>query len=173
MMHPPLLLLTLLFFLLPLPVNAQLESNTISPLLSSDIEFMDTQRRSIDDLARRYLGMRLRGTADNDMEILQKLLTEKLIKNNNTLQLQAMGIILGDIYIKQLGVHWVVLKDKMGRSRALQADNQQQLLFPITMISRRVEVGIEVNIKEIYQTGYQILEPLVRKGTYRHRKAIN
>ena len=129
---------------------------------------MDKQRGSIDDLARRYLGMRLRGTRDNDTEVLQKLLSEKLVANNNTLQLQAMGVVLGDLYVKQLGVHWVVLKDKMGRSRALQANNQQQLLFPITMISRRAEAGIKIDVKGIYHKGYNILEPLVRRGAYRH-----
>ena len=149
------------------PVTAQLESRAISPLSSGDIEFMEKQRKSIDDLARRYLGMRLRQNRQNDLEVLQKLLDQKLVIQEDRLQLQAMGVILGDFYIKQLGVRWVVLEDKMGRSRALQAGQQQQLLFPITMISRRVEAGIQVDVNEIYNKGYKILEPLVRRGVYR------
>ena len=116
------------------PVTAQPESSTISPLSPGDIEFMEKQRKNIDDLARRYLGMRLRQNRQNDLEVLQKLLDQKLVKQEDRLQLQAMGVILGDFYIKQLGVRWVVLEDKMGRSRALQAGQQQQLLFPITMM---------------------------------------
>ncbi len=149
------------------PVTAQPESSTISPLSPGDIEFMEKQRKNIDDLARRYLGMRLRQNRQNDLEVLQKLLDQKLVKQEDRLQLQAMGVILGDFYIKQLGVRWVVLEDKMGRSRALQAGQQQQLLFPITMISRRVEAGIQVNVNEIYNKGYKILEPLVQRGVYR------
>ncbi len=128
---------------------------------------MEKQRNSIDELARRYLGMRLRKNQQNDLEILQKLLDQKLVKRQDRLHLQAMGVILGDFYVKQLGVHWVILEDKMGRSRALQADQQQQLLFPITMISRRVEGGIQVDVADIYNKGYQILEPMVQRGVYR------
>jgi hypothetical protein len=161
--------LLLLFSLILYPADtfAQLDDIQISPLSQGDIDFMDKQRQSLDELARRYLGMRLRNNKQNDLEILQKLLDQQLVKPGQTLQLQAMGIILGDTYVRELGVHWVVLHDEQGRSRALQWINHKDLLFPVTMISRRVEAGLRVDVNEIYQKGYEILEPMVKKGVYR------
>lgn len=157
-----LLLVTSLLFSWSHSAQAQLEKKQIDPLTQGDINFMDKQRGRIDDLAKRYLGMRLRQEKVNDLEILQKLLDQKLVKHDDVELLQAMGMVMGDIYVQELGVHWVVYRDRLGRSRALQWSNNETLLFPVTMISRRVEAGIDVNVNEVYNKGLAILKPLVK-----------
>lgn len=144
------------------PAQAQLEKNQIDPLSQGDINYMGKQRGRINDLAKRYLGMQLRQERQNDIEVLQKILDQNLVKADDVELLQAMGMILGDIYVKELGVHWVVYQDRLGRSRALQWSNEETLLFPVTMISRRIEAGIKVNIEEVYNKGLAILTPIVK-----------
>ena len=141
--------------------NAQQESH-IEALGPGDFQFMDKQRASIDALARRHFGKRIRQQIQNDIEVLQALLDQNIVRSDQTLLLQAMGLVLGDLYVKQLGVHWVIYRDQFGRSRALQWHRDDHLLFPITMVSRRARVGIKVNMVQLHSKGLGILEPIVK-----------
>lgn len=143
---------------------AQMELTSITPLKQGDIQNMDKQRKSIDDLARRYLGTQIRQQRSNDLEVLQKLLDKRLISKDQTLELQAMGVVLWDLYVKELGVHWVVYRDRAGKSRALQWSDKKDVLFPITMISRRAEVGIHVDVAQLYNKGLNILRSIMERA---------
>lgn len=150
--------LLILVLLLTSPLSlADFDGSTISPLNQGDMNHMDAQRKIIDDLARRYLGTRLRKLVDNDLQILQKLLDQRLVRPEQTHELQAMGVVIGDLYVKEMGTRWVIYRDSLGRSRALQWSDEKELLFPITMISRRAEVGVKVQVTEIYEKGLSIL----------------
>ena len=126
---------------------------------------MEQQRNTIDDLARRHLGRQLQREPQADLDILQLLLDKQLVKADDTLQLQAMGVVLGELYCEVLGVDWVVYDDERGRSRALRWKHQQELLYPITMISRRVEAGVQVSMEDIYQKGLAIMTPITQRDT--------
>ncbi len=154
----------LLISFLAWPTLAQFDTNSVTPLKESDRRFMNQQRSRVDTLARRHLGMWIRGQTNNDLIILQKLLDQHLAKSSDKKLLQAMGVVLGDLYVRELGVHWVIYRDKHGRSRALQWKSNEKLLFPVTMISRRVEAGIQVDVKSIHQKGLNILRPLVKQA---------
>ena len=52
--------------------------------------------------------------------------------------------------VADLGLHWVVYQDSMGRTRALRDGESDTYLFPITMISRRREVDNRTSVAEIY-----------------------
>ena len=45
----------------------------------------------------------------------------------------------------------VAYHDQHGRSRALQLKHSDYFFFPITMISRRAETGLAVDIEALYQ----------------------
>ena len=116
-----------------------------------DRQYITDQRDAIDAIARRQLGQQLNGKKLNDLPILQQLLDKKLVKADQTRELQAMGIILGQLLKAEHGLLWVIYNDKLGRSRALQVPGINEFIFPATQISRRVEVGIEVTVTDIYR----------------------
>lgn len=137
------------------PAGARAEESVISALEEGDLQYLQNQRQRIDDLARRHLGRQLQQQAPYDLQILQDLLERRIVASGDSLLLQAMGVVLGDLYVAELGLHWVILQDKLGRSRALRWKEEPDLLFPITMISRRVEAGSRVDIAAVYQSGYE------------------
>ena len=49
-----------------------------------------------------------------------------------------------------LDMDWVVYRDKKGRSRALRYRATDVFLFPVTMISRRYEVGSNRQLKPLF-----------------------
>lgn len=126
-------------------------------LTITDQTYMDEQRAHIDALARRELGMQLRGTPDNDLRLLQRLLDERVISGDDTAELQAMGVVLGDLLKNRYGLLWKIYEDKRGRSRALEIPGHNEFLFPVTMISRRAEVGIEVDVEALWKKAGDIV----------------
>jgi hypothetical protein len=131
----------------------------VDSLSSMDREFMAQQRKRIDDLARFHFGRQLRTEKANDLDILQTLLDRGLVRPEQTLELQAMGVVMGDLLASELDMKWVVYEDKLGRSRALQFGRSDNFLFPITMISRRAEVGSTVDVEAIYNKAASMIEP--------------
>ena len=117
----------------------------------SDERYLQQGRDRINELTRRHLGSRFQQQQEHDVALLQRLLDEQLVSTQDSRLLQDMGIILGDLLILEFDLRWVIYVDKYGPSRALQLKLTENVLFPITMISRRAEVGLEVDIAALYQ----------------------
>lgn len=148
----------LLAGLLALPLVAE-PPPQVSNLSQLDREFMQQQRQRIDALARSDLGQQLNGERNNDLGILQSLVDRKLVSADQSLELQAMGIVMGDHLAEDLGMDWVIYDDRYGRSRALRLDQSDNYLFPVTMISRRVEAGSDVSVSAIFDKARNMILP--------------
>lgn len=132
----------------------------VGELSALDRQFMAQQRATLQDLAGLELGRRFNSQQQNDIEILQLLLDRRVIKSSDTRELQAMGVIMGDLLAADLDMHWVIYEDSYGRSRALRYKESNEYLFPITMISRRREADNHTPVADIYQRAYDIIAPL-------------
>ena len=121
----------------------------IESLTAIDRQFMADQRMRVEQLANR-LGRGLTGVADRDLDTLQRILDERLVPAEDTLTLQAMGVVFGDLLGDRLDMDWVVYRDNKGRSRALRYRQMDVYLFPVTMISRRQEGGSERRLKPLF-----------------------
>ena len=58
--------------------------------------------------------------------------------------------------VAQLGFKWVVVKDKLGRSRALRWKDTESFIFPVTMISKRVERDVRFTVEELYAKAEEV-----------------
>ena len=129
----------------------------VSELTNVDKEFIAQQRTLLQDLAARNLGRQFQGQRDRDLDLLQAMLDKRLVRPEQTRELQAMGVIMGDLLAAELGMHWVIYEDRVGRSRALRYKESDDFLFPMTMISRRREAGNQTEVSEIYLKAYEII----------------
>lgn len=132
----------------------------IDELSYLDHQYMEQQRTLLEDLARRNYGSGFSGDKERDLKLLQDMLDDRVVRPDQTRELQAMGLIMGDLLAEDLGMHWVVYEDSKGRSRALRYLQTDNYLFPVTMISRRREAGNDKPVVEIYQKAYDIIAPL-------------
>ncbi len=155
------LFISLLLTLLPTLLYA--EDFRTEPMTKMDRHFMDSQVSALDDISRRYLGRQLRGSKQNDLEVLQELLDRKLVKADDTAKLQGMGVVLGDHLLTEKKLFWTIYTDRKGRSRALEIPGKREFVFPMTMISRRVEAGAEVNVLEVYNKAAKIVDEIQDK----------
>lgn len=135
---------------------------TITELDWADKRQMTQQVAAIDVIARNTSGRQIHNDK-TDLKLLQDLIYKAAITKNDRLNLQGMGVVLGNIMAQEFGLEWRIYEDMKGRNKALCAANTQQCLFPITMLSRRIEVGLLPNIEEIYNNARQLIKPHLKK----------
>lgn len=145
----------LALLVLPLsPAHAQAppDKQEILPLGEQDQRKLEKQRSVVVKLSRRHVGSPTRGGSMDDLRILQELIDRRVVGRDQVYELQAMGVALGDVMANNLGLHWVVVEDQYGRSRALAGGEGDDVAFPVTMISKRVAAGIPVSVRELYES---------------------
>ena len=143
------------------------EPPRIEELSFLDRQFMTQQRQNLEDLARRHFGQGFSGEREQDLTLLQRLLDDGVVGPQDTAQLQAMGLVMGDLLAEELDMHWVIYEDNLGRSRALRYRDSDNYLFPMTMVSRRREAGNTQPVAAIYQKAYDIIDPLREELPFR------
>lgn len=124
---------------------------TITNLEWIDQNKMEKEIASINELIQKKLGSSLRKDL-SDLKTLQRIIDENLVDADDYDTQQAMGVVMGNVLLADFPqtLEWKVYRDKAGRSRAVCAKGTQECLFPVTMLSRRMEVGINPNVRKIY-----------------------
>lgn len=130
---------------------------------------IENQVAKVDALAREKLGMQVHGD-QSDLELLQRIINKGLIKKEDRLMLQAMGAVLGNALQRELGMDWTEYEDRLGQSRALCVADTDHCLFPITMLSRRMEVGLLPNVKEVFDYCVELMTPYIPVDSYGNRR---
>jgi hypothetical protein len=125
----------------------------IMALESRDERKLTRQRELISELAKRHVGASITGRSLEDLSVLQQILDLRMLGRDNLFEYQSMGVALGDVMAAQLGLDWVVVEDSHGRSRALRYRSTKNLIFPVTMLSRRVEKEERFTVRELYDLG--------------------
>lgn len=122
----------------------------VSELTESDQRSLTQYREMASALTRRHVGPPLGSDPKRDIGTLQRLVDLDVLRADQTQELQSLGVALGDVLVQELGLRWVVLKDDLGRSRGLCLDGSEYYVFPITMISKRVEADAAVDVQALF-----------------------
>ncbi|CAH1652974.1 conserved hypothetical protein [Hyphomicrobiales bacterium] len=106
-------------------------------------------------------------TVDGKLRIIQALLTPGMIEPDETWKLQSLGITFGDALAQELGLAWTVVDDAVGRDPALRDAESGLIIFVLTMISKRVENGEEIDVRDLFDGSVKLVE----EQRQRHRDA--
>ena len=91
-------------------------------------------------------------TVEGKLYLLDTIIKSKWINKDETFKLQCLGITLGDALVQDLGLKWIEIEDNFGIDPAIQLENTSIILFPLTMISKRIESDEEVEIIELFKS---------------------
>jgi len=121
----------------------------IESLATDDTAHMETQRTWVRDhftpeAIHKY------ETLEGKLELLEGILANGWIEPHETWKLQSLGIAFGDALAQKAGLYWCAVEDDYGRSPALQDLETTLVLFPQTMISKRVERGETVDVRGLF-----------------------
>jgi hypothetical protein len=103
-------------------------------------------------------------TVEDKIRLLQTILDGNWVAPDETWKLQSLGITLGDILVQTMGFTWVAVEDEDGRDPALRDGDTSIILFPMTMISKRVEDGEVINIAQLLDMAHDKVSELRERG---------
>lgn len=117
----------------------------------ADLRAIAMQLMHASELVSEATGLALAGTVA-DLAALQKVIDSKIVEPEATYSLQALGLAFGKVFIgTQANYDWWMVEDEYGRDPAIRYKQTTLLLFPKTMISKRVEDGEQVDVVEIFE----------------------
>ncbi len=86
-----------------------------------------------------------------DLDTLQRVIDSKSIERESTQVLHALGLAFGKVFVNQSpGYDWWMVEDDYGRDPTIRYKETTLMVFPQTIISKRVEDGEEIDIKKMY-----------------------
>jgi hypothetical protein len=89
-------------------------------------------------------------TAAGKLGTIRAILQGNVFRPNQKYELQCLGIVLGDAFVQDMGMEWIMVEDEHGRDPAVRLPNTAIILYPMTMISKRIEGGEKVDVFELY-----------------------
>lgn len=159
------------------PLNVVSENNKTTPTEKKEISIkdlgwmdqskMEKETSAVNELAQTKIGSTIRRDL-SDLQVLQRLVDGAWVAREDYQTQQAMGVVLGNIMLADFPntFEWKVYEDNIGRSRALCVKNTSECLFPVTMLSRRMELGSKPNVKKVYDDAILLMEKYLPKLPY-------
>ena len=140
---------------------------TITDLSWMDKNKMEQEITELSELTQTKLGTPIRKDL-SDLDTMQRLVDRNIVAQDDYNTQQAMGLALGNLILADFPntFEWKIYEDEIGRSRALCVKKTSDCLFPITMLSRRMEVGTKPDVKKIHTDAILLMEKHLPKLPY-------
>ena len=141
------------------------DAQKVTGLTPKDEELLTKQRAVLE----KYLGdgqsKQNYKTAAGKLGLLRGLIEQRIFKPTQTYELQSMGVVLGDAFVQDLKMEWVIVEDSQGRDPAVRVPKTSIIIYPLTMISKRIEKGENVDVFQLFNGVADHIEKLRNKGT--------
>lgn len=155
-------------FLFAIAGEASSAHQKISLPTAHDMQALANQRAVVErllapsDLRAKYK------TAIGKLGTLRAVISSDVFSATQTYELQSMGVVLGDVFVLDMGFHWVVVEDAGGRDFAIQYKDTSVILFPLTILSKRIERGEQVDVFNLYNGLANQVEEILRNKPDKH-----
>ena len=126
-------------------MNELVESPT-----DADLEAIESHRSWIQEHFPPELG-RDPSEFDRKLDLLDALIKGGWIDPAQTTQLHCLGVILGDAFVEEKGFEWVMVKSGYSREPAIRFPETSIVLYPLEMISRKIENGEKVDVPALFE----------------------
>ena len=133
------------------PADGKKILKSIRPLTEADRERIAAHEATVLRLLKTPDGDARLMHDENDLRLLQQLVLERKVTADQTVDLEALGIVLGQVFATRTPLRWITVEMNGKRQLALQYPGTRVIVFPGTMISKRVRAGERFEIPELYR----------------------
>ena len=138
----------------------------IEPPTEKDIENIAMGVVHAGQVIEQALDEDLDGTRQ-DLALIQRVLDQGLVEPEATYTLQAFGLAFGRVFLNEFPDYdWWMVEDEHGRDPAIRYKETSLLVFPMTMISKRIEDGEPFDVAELFDGLAKQLAELIQEGVY-------
>jgi hypothetical protein len=147
------------FFGCSKPEAAQPPTPKFTELSREDATRLEQQRAVVVAAAKQRYGTAGLTKTKADLEVLQRLLDDRAFAKTQTYELQCLGIAFGDVLAAELPLRWMMVTDEYGTDPTLRYKDTSIQINALTMISKRVERGEDVDVATMLRmTGEQVAQ---------------
>lgn len=116
-----------------------------------------------DTLSVEITGQKMDGSL-TDLDRLQAIIDSSQLAADNTADLQCLGIIFGKVFVNLTPDYdWWIVKDAYGEDPCIRYKETSLLVFPQTILSKRIEDGEKPDVQAIYHGLCAQLEDIRRQ----------
>jgi hypothetical protein len=133
----------------PKQMAAQPPMPKFSELSDQDRTRLAQQRAIVTVAAKQRYGTSILTKTVADLQVLQRLIDDKVFNKTQTYELQSLGIAFGDVLENELPLRWVMVTDEYGTDPTLRFKGTTVQINALTMISKRIEKDEKVNLSEL------------------------
>jgi hypothetical protein len=107
----------------------------ITALTADDESRLEKQRAVVESYMNNDEDRKKNQTPAGKLGLIRAILNRKFIKPDEKYKLQCLGIVLGDAFVKELKMEWVMVEYEHERDPAVRLPGTSIIVFPLTMIS--------------------------------------
>jgi hypothetical protein len=85
-----------------------------------------------------------------DLALAQRAMDAKVITSADELEMQCVGVVLGNVFDALTEMKWAMVTNSYGRLLALHAPRIGFTLYPMQMIIKRVRSGQKFDVPSLY-----------------------
>jgi hypothetical protein len=89
--------------------------------------------------------------SEDDLRELQRLIDDRVVTAADVLGTQCIGVVLGNVFVAQLAMHWKRVANSFGDMISLHDEVSGLTYYPLTMVSQRLEDGRSVDLVGLYR----------------------
>lgn len=109
-------------------------------------------------ISEQITGDKMNGSMD-DLDRLQTIVDSAQIPIDHTQELESLGIVFGKVFVNATANYdWWVMEDEYGKDVCIRYKETSLLIFPQTMLSKRIEDGAVLNVIDLFNDIRQELD---------------
>ncbi|MCW2601816.1 MAG: hypothetical protein JWM02_3645 [Frankiales bacterium] len=136
----------------------------MTALTAEDEDRLAEQRTTLEQYLGDERSKESYKTAAGKLALLHALVEQRIFQRTQTYELQSMGVIMGDTFVQELGMEWVLVEDSYGRDAAVRVPGTSILIYPLTLISKRIEKGEQIDVFDLFNGIAHEVETLKKQG---------
>ena len=113
-------------------------------------ERLESQRKWVRD-HYEHNAIEIYNSLKGKIDLLDIIIKSNWVNKTEKYKLQCLGVTFGDALIQDIGFNWVEIEDEYGIDPAIKYKDTSLILFPLTMISKRIENGEVVDIHQLFE----------------------
>ncbi|WP_339409698.1 DUF3806 domain-containing protein [Pseudomonas sp. EA_35y_Pfl2_R5] len=116
-------------------------------------------------ISEEITGQKMDGSMQ-DLDRIQAIVASGQVQIENTQELQSFGIVFGKVFVNETQDYdWWVVEDDYGKDACVRYKETSLLIFPQTMLSKRIEDGEAVDVSELFY-GLRAQLELIKNESY-------
>jgi hypothetical protein len=151
---------------IPLPEGGDEMDQSIRPATQADRNQIAAQVATVQEmLGSRYGKVQLRGT-EADLQLLQRLHDDGALRRGRETDSRAVGVVFGEVLAARSPLHWITVEWQGERAFGLQYPNTSIIVFPDSMIIKRIDRDEQINFKSLFRATLEQVEEIKGDSDY-------